>query len=108
MKQLITAVILTATAITAQAKNISLDCTFTNVNGGVGTMSFLFDPELKTGIIPGQPPGVGSLVVNTSVSEYTLVGITEMPFTINRETLALMINKKLPGQCEISKNNNKI
>jgi hypothetical protein len=108
MKQLITAVILTATAITAQAKNIALDCTFTNDKGGVRSIPLLFDPELKTGIIVRPGPGVISLVVNTSVSEYTLVDMIGTPYTINRETLAFMVDRRLPGQCEISKTNNKI
>jgi hypothetical protein len=106
MKQLITAVILTATAITAQAKDIALDCTYKGVNGKDYTLLASFDPELKTGKF-----GPFDVIVNTFGSEYKLRLDDATTYTINRETLAFMGEvsfNKLPGQCEISKTNNKI
>ena len=112
MKKLIVVSVLSLTALSTQAKDIALDCTYKGVDGKDFTLLASFDPELKTGKF-----GKADVIVNTFGSEYKLVDtglsrlVGQATYTINRETLAFMGEvslNKLPGQCEISKNNNKI
>ena len=112
MRKVIVAGVLSLTALSVQAKDISLSCTYIGVNGKEHTLPAVFDPELKTGKF-----GNADVVVNTFGSEYKLVDVVltklvgQATYTINRETLEFKGDvsfNKLPGQCEVSKNNNKI
>ena len=105
--KLITALILSVTALTAQAAEINLECSYIGVDKSIQTASAVFDPELKSGSFNKM-----TVNVQTAGSNYILVepriGVT---YTVNRESLALTIqafSNTLSGNCKVATSKNKI
>ena len=110
MNKLLTALILSATALTAQAGDISLRCDYTGVDGSQNTAPLVFDPQAGTGMF-GKSILTSRPVGNTYVLTDKILGAIAGTYTLNRETLNLKIEamgNTLPGQCKIAQSNNKI
>jgi hypothetical protein len=106
MKQLITAVILAATAITAQAADVALNCSFTARDGETKTQ--LVQLNTASG---GASIGSQQYSLRSFGNTYVLIGRIGDEHTINRETLAYKIEafgNVMNGSCAIAKSNNKI
>jgi hypothetical protein len=106
MKQLITALILVATAATAQAADISLNCSYTGVDGSA--MSRVVQLNTTSN---GASIGTQQYSLRAFGNQYVLVGRIGDEHTINRETLAYKIEafgNKMTGSCVVAQSNNKI
>ena len=101
MNKHLTALILSVTAITAQAAEINLDCEYTGVTGTQQQVRVIFDPVLGGGSV-----GKLEVSVQTRGQNYVLVDTRfGTSHTINRETLDLTIRSFgniLKGSCKVA------
>jgi hypothetical protein len=106
MKQLITALVLATAALTVQAADISLNCSFTAIDGTTKSQSVQLNTTSN-----GASIGTQQYSLRSFGNSYVLVGRIGDEHTINRETLAYKIEafgNKLSGSCAVAKSNNKI
>ena len=106
MKTLITALILSATAITAQAADISLNCSYTGVSGTARSQVIQFNTTST-----GASIGTEKYSLESFGNSYVLVGVVGDQHTINRETLAYKVavfGNVITGSCAVVKSKNKI
>ena len=104
--KLITSLILSATALTAQASDVALNCAYTGVDGSAQSQLVNLNTSANGASIGSQQYSLRSFG-NT----YVLTGRAGDQHTINRETLAYKIEvfgNVLNGLCVIAKSNNKI
>jgi len=110
MNKLLTALILSAITVTAQAGDISLECDYIGGGGESKTKSLVFDPQAGTGMF-GKSILISRPVGNTYVLTDKVLGPLGGTFTLNRETLNLKIEamgNSFFGQCKVAQSNNKI
>ena len=101
MNKLLTALILSITAVTAQAAEINLDCEYVGVDSSKQQVRATFDPVLGGGSVSKLQVAVQTRGQNYVLLE-TRIGIT---YTINRETLDLTIqsfSNTLKGSCKVA------
>jgi hypothetical protein len=117
MNKLLTALILSATALTAQAgdsTNISCDITYENGKQKTFQAELFLDPKVMSGQIDGRKVSIANFG-----DRYTIDGHTEgYHFALNRSTLEItdgiqfegfaFFPDKYVGKCAIVQSNNKI
>ena len=106
MNKLLTALILVATAATAQANDVAVNCSYTGVNGSAQSMLIQMNTASN-----GASVGNQQYSLRAFGNSYVLVGRLGDEITINRETLSYkmeVFGKKFTGACEVAKSNNKI
>lgn len=106
MNKLITALILSVTAITAQAADVALNCAYTGADGSAQSQLVQLNTSANGASIGSQQYSLRSFG-----NSYVLTGRIGDEHTINRETLAykvVVFGKVINGSCSVAKSNNKI
>jgi hypothetical protein len=118
MNKLLTALILSATALTAQAgdsTNISCDITYENGKQKTFQAELLLDPKVMSGQIDGRKISIANFGDRYTIDELRHEGYH---FALNRSTLEItdgiqfegfaFFPDKYVGKCAIAQSNNKI
>ena len=106
MKHTLTAIILATVAVTAQASDIALSCSYKGVDGSAQNQLVQLSPTTNGASIGNQQYNLRAFG-----NSYVLVGRLGDEITINRESLSYkmeVFGRVINGSCEIAKNNNKI
>jgi len=109
MNKLLTALILTATALTTQAKEVQLTCTNSNAVNGK-SFDMMIDSDAKLGSYGDNPSKLTGKSGNIYVFSY--IGNEKFGYMIDRNSLEFNTTYQglaiAAGKCTMSQSNNKI